>query len=76
MICRDSNRIPLISAAMLVLAAAAADAQVTVPVPTPNQGSGPVAVSSVGSDLWINAGIFVALAGGALFAVCRGSRRV
>jgi hypothetical protein len=36
----------------------------------------PVSAPGFGSAQWINAGIFVALSGAALFAICRHSNRV
>jgi hypothetical protein len=45
-------------------------------VPPGGAAPAPVAAPGGGSDLWINAGLFALLAGGALFAICRGSNRV
>jgi hypothetical protein len=48
------------------------------PVVTPNGTAAPPPVAAPGFNgaMGINAGLFVALAGAALYAVCRGSRRV
>lgn len=57
-------------------------AQGPVPVPVPAPGGAaapapaPVSAPGFSSGMGVNAGIFVVLAGGCLYAICRGSRRV
>uniref|UniRef100_A0A7C2JY24 Uncharacterized protein n=1 Tax=Schlesneria paludicola TaxID=360056 RepID=A0A7C2JY24_9PLAN len=63
--------------AIAVLAASGfAQGPVVAPGGTAAPPAAPVAAPGFGTDLWINAGLFVALAGAALYAVCRGSNRV
>jgi hypothetical protein len=56
--------------------AAIAQQPVVAPNGTAAPAPAPVAAPGFNGAMGINAGIFVALAGAALYAVCRGSRRV
>jgi hypothetical protein len=65
-------RIFMAAGAIGLATVSAVFAQAPVPTPAP----APVAAPSFNSGMGINAGIFVVLAGAALYAVCRSSSRV